>query len=197
MLASPSKPILAWPTPSPVSVPDIIWGRNYHLGIFRTIFNCNLSFYLRCSLIKDLGSSPFPLSLRCILLAPPANMPIISFHFFDTKYPLFCQLFFLWPCSHYGWTVLIEYQINKKISESSSLSVALSLCSPWRWHTTLLTSDDDAVVISITEISTFVQRQSLQCNDCTLKKQKILSSSGQCQTEHLWLVEKLRERKLP
>ena len=127
--------------------------------MFRIIFDCNLSSYLRCSLIKDLGSSPFPLSLRCILLAPPANMPIISFHFFDTKYPLFCQLFFLWPCSHYGWTVLIEYQINKKISESSSLSVALSLCSPWRWHTTLLTSDDDAVVISITEISTFVQRQ--------------------------------------
>ena len=32
------------------------WGRNYHLGIFRIIFNCNLSSYLRCSLIKNLGS---------------------------------------------------------------------------------------------------------------------------------------------
>ena len=69
--------------------------------------------------------------------------------------PAFLSLtmFTLWMnCSHW-----ISNQ--QKISESSSLSVALSLCSPWRWHTTLLTSDDDAVVISITEISTFVQRQ--------------------------------------
>ena len=145
MLASPSKPILAWPTPSPVSVPDIIWGRNYHLGIFRIIFNCNLSSYLRCSLIKDLRSSPLPLSLRrCILLAPPANMPIISFHFFDTKYPLFCQLFFLWPCSHY-WCHCSHWISNQQknlriifpisgVVSLLSMTMTHNTVDQWRWR---------------------------------------------------------------